>query len=331
MAKIKQYEIVRFSITPRCNLRCFYCNNEGQNAPNYYSDDIESPLSLDIFRELISIMKECGVVGGAITGGEPLFEPQWTEYCSILLNEFESSTIHLTTNGTILRKTDLEFFESSNIGRVNISLDTIDEEKYQYITGHNLYENVIHFIEALRKKSVNTNVNVVLLKGINDKEKELKNMISFFNGKTNRLTLCKSVNTPLQPNLCNIYLSNLSEVIRILDCFCDTKNYVDYPNRDRSIVYSYKKLKIHIRDLSSNFNYPPCRSCKFINLCTEGIIHPRMDYQGRVFSCLFREDLSIDFKNIFLFKGRSIAKKSLMDFLKTFQCDSKNWIHGWKK
>jgi len=162
---------LRIAITNKCNLRCFYCHREGEKNPR-------NEIPAERIVELASVFKELGIKKVKITGGEPLLRKDLPE---ILLNLPEFKEVSMTTNGTLLADKAYELKECG-LDRVNISLDTLDAEKYRFITSGNL-DRVLDGIEqACNADLTPVKVNMVILKGINDNEiDELFEFVSSFN------------------------------------------------------------------------------------------------------------------------------------------------------
>jgi cyclic pyranopterin phosphate synthase len=110
-----------------------------------------------------------------ITGGEPLIRDDLVEIVSKCANKFEE--ISMTTNGTLLADYS-EALKAVGLKRVNVSLDTLDHEKYRMITGSDVLDDVIDGIEkAISAGLTPLKINMVVMKGIN--ENEIDDMIQF--------------------------------------------------------------------------------------------------------------------------------------------------------
>lgn len=162
----RQLNYLRVSITDRCNLRCIYCVPDGL---------IEKLSHHDILRyeEILHIIKlgvRLGIKKIRITGGEPLVRKGIYGFLGELTRIQGLSDVSLTTNGVFLRD-NIEKITSAGIQRINVSLDTLDRDKFRQITGHDLFERVWGGIMAAHQSGINPiKINVVALKGINDNE-----------------------------------------------------------------------------------------------------------------------------------------------------------------
>jgi cyclic pyranopterin phosphate synthase len=158
---------LRISITDRCNLSCIYCHNEGADCCAC------GPVGHEMLPELIcNIIKEAakfGVRKVKFSGGEPLFRKDFEDILACLPPLKEVSA---TTNGVLLEKR-AKTLKAAGLDRVNVSLDTLDPEKYGRITGAppgTLEKVIIGIDSAVEAGLTPVKLNMVLLKGINENE-----------------------------------------------------------------------------------------------------------------------------------------------------------------
>ena len=157
---------LRISITDRCNLRCLYCVPEGR-IPKLDHEDI---LSYEEILRLVKIGTRLGIRKVRITGGEPLVRKGVIDFLGRLTRIRELEDVSLTTNGVLLASNAQRIFDAG-IRRINISLDSLNREKYAQITGYDQFERVWTGIERARKIGFNPiKINVVAMRGINDEE-----------------------------------------------------------------------------------------------------------------------------------------------------------------
>ncbi|SPD73898.1 Cyclic pyranopterin monophosphate synthase [uncultured Desulfobacterium sp.] len=157
---------LRISVTDRCNLRCIYCRPDG-SLPKLRHDDI---LSYEEIYRLTEIAVGLGINKVRLTGGEPLVRKGITEFISRVSSLHGLRELSLTTNGIYL-KDNLEKIRSAGIKRINISLDTLDREKYVKITGYDGFDLVWEGIELARQMGFHPiKINMVPIKGLNDDE-----------------------------------------------------------------------------------------------------------------------------------------------------------------
>ncbi|MCP4692797.1 MAG: GTP 3',8-cyclase MoaA [Desulfobacterales bacterium] len=165
---------LRISITDRCNLRCIYCKPDME--PKLDHGDI---LRYEELLRLIRVAASLGVSKVRITGGEPLVRKGVNSFLARVGRVPGLSDISLTTNGVLL-KANLDKILSAGIKRLNISLDTMDREKFKTITGRDAFDRVWEGIMLAEKRGVYPiKINVVALAGLNDDELEDFARLSF--------------------------------------------------------------------------------------------------------------------------------------------------------
>jgi len=162
----RRINYLRISITDRCNLNCIYCmpGQPVEKIPHF------SILTYEEILKLTRIASRLGITKVRITGGEPLIRRDCIDFVSRLTRIEGLKDVSLTTNGLLLSKY-LVPLKEAGISRLNISLDTLNPEKYKYITGHDAFKQVwTAIMEALEQGFSPVKLNVVVMRGINDDE-----------------------------------------------------------------------------------------------------------------------------------------------------------------
>ena len=258
---------LRISVTSRCNLNCFYCHREG------YSTDSE--LTPDEISEFAEAFRKLGIRKVKITGGEPLIRKDIIEIIE-KLPEFKE--ISMTTNGTLLKKY-AEDLKNSGLSRVNVSLDTLDREKYRAMTRGGRIERVIDGIEAAVEAELTpVKVNMVVIDGFN--LDEIDNMIEFvrkFKGKA-ILQLIELV--PLNNNF-----SGYFDVYSLIDKFKDAKE-VRIRSMQRRKQFIFDDYAVELVKPVDNSEF--CKACNRIRITADGKIKP----------CLMRNDNLVDIRGL---------------------------------
>lgn len=151
---------LRISLTNECNLNCFYCHREGQtlNFEDMKPEEIE---------RIVRIASQLGIKKVKLTGGEPTIRKDIVEIVRRIRPYVED--LSMTTNGTTL-KLLAEPLKEAGLDRVNISLDTLDREKYKAITGFDVLPQVLEGIDKAVKLFHPVKLNMVCMKGLNDGE-----------------------------------------------------------------------------------------------------------------------------------------------------------------
>ncbi len=162
----RRLNYLRISITDRCNLRCIYCQPEGIQDKLPHSEILSYEEMLRIARVGIKL----GISKIRVTGGEPLVRKGVYNFLAELSALDGLSDISLTTNGVFL-KNNIEKIYAAGIHRVNISLDTLNRQKYLKITGQDRFVEVWEGIRAAEERGFYPiKLNAVALRGVNEEE-----------------------------------------------------------------------------------------------------------------------------------------------------------------
>ena len=158
---------VRIAVNSACNLRCIYCHHEGEVVNGCVREECGEPLTKEELIEVLTVFRNMGVKTVKLTGGEPTLRP---DLADIIRAIPEGMEISLTTNGTRLK--DIAYdLKAAGLTRVNISLDTLNRDRYAKITGRDLLPDVLEGLKAALDAGLTpVKLNVVLLPGLNDEE-----------------------------------------------------------------------------------------------------------------------------------------------------------------
>jgi cyclic pyranopterin phosphate synthase len=137
---------LRISVTDRCNLRCTYCMPE-EGIKLYAHDKI---LSFDEIAGFTEVAVSNGVTKVRLTGGEPLVRKGVTTLVRMISGITGIEDLSMTTNGTLLKQYAIEL-HNAGLHRINISLDTVDHEKFKAITRTGNLNDVFEGIDAAKK------------------------------------------------------------------------------------------------------------------------------------------------------------------------------------
>lgn len=162
----REITYLRISVTEKCNLCCTYCREE---------DSVKTcgdSLSADEIAEITEAAAALGITKIRITGGEPLLRRDVTEVCRRIREVKGIEELVLTTNGILLEQYAFPL-KKAGVGRLNISLDTLREDRYRRITKCGNIEAVFRGIQAAAQAGFPpVKLNVVLQKGVNEDEIE---------------------------------------------------------------------------------------------------------------------------------------------------------------
>jgi GTP 3',8-cyclase len=157
------HNYLRISLTDNCNLRCFYCMPEEE----YHFTPAPQLMQANEIESLAKIFVSLGVNKIRLTGGEPLVRKD-ADKIILSLSKLPVK-LTLTTNGSRLHEF-INVLEQANISSLNISLDTLQSEKFQLITRRDQFQKVYDNIQLLLEKNFHVKVNMVVMKGLNDSE-----------------------------------------------------------------------------------------------------------------------------------------------------------------
>ena len=157
---------LRVSLTDRCNLRCTYC------MPNDFAAWLpsEHQLTTDELVRVIEIAVSEGINEVRLTGGEPLLRPDIVEIVSRINAITNAPILTMTTNALTLEKVAKPLVDAG-LTRINISLDTLDRDRFKLMTHRDRIDDVFAGIKAAQDAGINPiKINAVLLKGVNADE-----------------------------------------------------------------------------------------------------------------------------------------------------------------
>lgn len=162
----RKHDYLRISVTDRCNLRCVYC----MPAEGMVFQPHEEIMSYEEIAETVSALAPMGLRKIRLTGGEPLVRKDLEQLVAMLSGIPGIEDIALTTNGMFLAK-KAELLKQAGLKRVNISLDSLRQDRFAMITRGGEVEKVLEGIQAAIEVGFEPiKLNVVLMKGINEDE-----------------------------------------------------------------------------------------------------------------------------------------------------------------
>ncbi len=179
---------LRVSVTDRCDFRCVYCMSEHMTfLPK------KDLLSLEELDRLCSAFVAKGVKKLRITGGEPLVRKNILWLFKALSRHLETGALQeltLTTNGSQLPKYAADL-KALGVERINISLDTLQPDRFKAITRWGDFAQVLAGLEAAEKAGLKVKLNAVALKGVN--EDEIEALVRFAHGRGADITFIETM------------------------------------------------------------------------------------------------------------------------------------------
>ena len=259
---------LRITLTNRCNVNCLYCHHDGMVKS-------KDEMTADEVYTICKVAKNIGVQKIRLSGGEPLLKKDIVETVQ-KIGSLDFKDISMTTNGILLEKY-AEDLKKAGINRVNVSLDTLDRETYEFITKKDYLEDAKRgILKAIEVGMYPVKINMVIMKDIN--QNEIKNMFRF----------CKENNIVLQ----------LIELIESENCdddkFSEDYHYkldniekeladIAYEVHERKFMQGRKKYYIdggEIEVVKPVDNSTFCANCSRLRITPDGKIKP----------CLLRND-----------------------------------------
>ena len=272
---------LRVSVTDRCDFRCVYCMSENMNF--LPKADL---LTLEELDKMCSAFISQGVEKLRITGGEPLVRRNIMEFFESIsrhLKTGELKELTLTTNGSQLHRF-AEKLSEIGIKRINVSLDTLNEQKFSKITRWGRLSQVLKGIDASLAAGIKIKINTVALKDFN--EDELEEIVQWCANRKMDLTFIEVM--PMgdigNENRLNQYwpLSDLRKKLSETWTLYDTDEQTGGPARYVRLNETGQKIGF-ITPMTHNF----CESCNRVRLtCT-----------GELYQCLGQED-QVDLRKI---------------------------------
>lgn len=264
----REISYLRVSITDRCNYRCIYCKPEEPFEFIPHEEILRYEEIVEIIEEAVNL----GVTKVRITGGEPLARKGVVDFIKKLREIKKLEDISLTTNGFFLSEY-AEKLKDAGLNRVNISLDSLQEEKYKKITRGGSLEKVLKGIDSALKAGLwPIKINTVLIKEINDDEVE-----DFV-----RLTLRRPLNIrfielmPSGEELKDNYWDKFISVLEIKESLAEKYSFRPININSGNGPAKYYQIKGgqgtigFITALSQHF----CETCNRIRLTSEGKLRP---------------------------------------------------------
>ena len=270
----RKINYLRVSVTDRCDFRCLYCMSENMTF-------LPKPelLTLEELDRVCSTFIKLGIEKLRITGGEPLVRKNIIEFFSSISRHLKSGKLKeltLTTNGSQLERF-AEPLASIGVTRINVSLDTLNTDKFKKITRWGQLEKVLSGIQAAKEAGLKVKINVVALQKTN--EDELNEFVSWCGKEGFDLTFIEVM--PMgdftEENRLRQYWSmkNVRKELEKKWTLKDIEFQTGGPARYVQVIETKGRIGF-ITPLSHNF----CESCNRVRLtCT-----------GQLFMCLGQED-----------------------------------------
>ncbi|MGS0747632.1 GTP 3',8-cyclase MoaA [Halpernia sp. GG3] len=310
----RQHNYLRISLIEKCNLRCTYCMPENgvELSPK------ENLMTASEAIEIAKIFVKNGVNKIRLTGGEPLLRKDFPEILAGLSQL--PVQISITTNAILVDR-HIEDFKKYNLKDINVSLDTLNPEKFNTITKRNQFDKAYQNILLLIKEGFNVKINVVLLKDFN--ENEIIDFIEFTKIKPINVRFIEFM--PFSGNSWDkSKLVSFKEILDKVDENYSADQFIPIKNEQNFTARNFK-----IKDYAGSFGIISSVTNPFCDVCNR----IRLTANGKIKNCLFstsETDLLAAFRNdesieplIKIAINKKKAIRAGMDNLKDFE-DLKN-------
>lgn len=279
----REISYLRMSVTDRCNLRCKYCMPEGgvDAVPR------EEMLTLEEYIKIADIFSEVGIRNIKLTGGEPLVRKGLPSLIKGLKDLPGIEQVTLTTNGVLLKEKMAEIWEAG-IDAVNISLDTLDPEKYKRITGQDALYNVLDGINSSLDFNIKTKINSVVLKDYNFDE--ICDLAGMAYSKPIDVRFIEIMPIGLGGNYESCSQEKILELLT--EEFGAPEVVTEKRGNGPAVYYHFKGFKGNIGFISA-VSHIFCENCNKVRLTTTGQFKGCLQYQSDIDlkSALRRGDL----------------------------------------
>ena len=263
------HDYLRISLTERCNLRCFYCMPEEGIALRPKAEFMRT----DEVIRMAETFVDLGVKKIRLTGGEPLVRSDAEQ----ILEKLSKLPVELaiTTNG-ILVDNFFDTIKASGIRSINVSLDSLSKEKFNFITRRNDFDKVIANINLLLKENFHVKVNAVVVKGMN--EDEIADFVQWTSDKNIHVRFIEFM--PFDGNKWDWgkVVSLDSILAKVRERFGEKITRIRDRKNDTSKNYSVAGFKGTFAIISSVTN-PFCDTCNRLRLTAD----------GKIKNCLFSD------------------------------------------
>lgn len=264
------HNYLRISLTERCNLRCFYCMPE----EGIQLRDKAEFMSSEELLEIAGTFVKMGVRKIRLTGGEPLIKKDFDTVIRSLGNL--GIELAITTNAILVDKY-LEDLLAAGVKNINVSLDSLKEDRFNAISRRNYFQKIKSNIDLLLKNDFNVKINVVLMRDVNDDE-----VIDFIEWTRRENIHVRFIEfMPFDGNNWNLDKKiSLKEILKKVNdyyAFGEVEKLIDAKN-DTCKNYKIKNAKGTFGIISSVTN-PFCSTCNRIRLTAD----------GKIKNCLFSQ------------------------------------------
>ena len=261
-------DYLRISVTELCNFKCRYCMPEDNQFNNIGRDNI---LSYEEMFEFVKICLDNGVKKVRLTGGEPLVRKDIQKFVKMINDYKPGLDLAMTTNGYYLKQKAKELRETG-LKRLNISLDTLDAKKANFLARKEVLSYVLAGIDEAVNEGFVIKLNTVALRGVNDGE--LIELLEFAKSKNAQIRYIEFMeNTHAASDLKGL---KKDDILEILSKKYSIKEITKSPNSPSSLFETSDGYKFGIID---PHKHDFCASCNRLRLSADGLLIPCLYYE----------------------------------------------------
>ena len=266
----RKIDYMRVSITDRCDLRCRYCMPEGcEKVP------MSRILTYEETERIVRAAADLGISKIRITGGEPFVRLGCTDLMRKIKTLPGIEEITVTTNGQTLERY-IEELKDIGIDGINISLDTLDPERFRYITGGGDLENTKRGIRAAVSSGIRTKINCLILEDFNEDEVTDLAGLAFRCGIDVRFIEMMPVGAGASVN----GVSNLKVLQKLMERWPDLEEDSRVHGSGPAVYYRRPGIEGAV-GLISPIHGIFCIGCNRVRLTSQGQLKPCLSYDVR--------------------------------------------------
>jgi len=261
---------LRVSVTQKCDKHCPYCHREGETNPS-------TVMTVEEIVRIVRIAISLGISRVKLTGGEPLLRKEIVEIVRGI-NGLEGLTdLSMTTNGAYMKGL-AEDLKAAGLGRVNVSLPTLDPNVYSNLMGGDLEDAIEGVKSAVEAGLHPVKLNMLVLKNVNDGEIEKMMQFAAQTGTILQLIELEPIN--LSKTYYERYHLGLDMIAQKLEKLASETRIRKYMQKRR--VYVLPKVNVEVIRPIENTEF--CANCTRIRVTSDGKLKP----------CLMRKDNLVD-------------------------------------
>lgn len=291
---------LRVSFTPRCNIACWFCHNEGDVPPPLTRQDRSRQprarqLDADAYLGVIGALMEGGLRRVYFTGGEPLTSPMARPVLERLPEASPDASYTLITNGTRVR-THRSWLAKTRLDKVKVSLHYFSDASLHAIAGTRIgIGTVLDGVEAAREIFERVELNTLLQR---ENAHEVRQILDFALERRLPVQFIELVGTDFNKGRAGSAVSADGIIAHLRTLTSDEHVEVAGVGQGRR-VFRVDGVEIDVihRDLGRH-HVGQCGSCTLRDRCVEGFWALRVDHGGGVQPCLLRDDLRLDISGL---------------------------------